>query len=435
MFLLVLINLALLSTPDVGWHHTVIDSTGRVDLPDFRLDAGNLPHIAYEKDGAIWYAHQEGIEWTWSTELVGVGEDPSIDVMPNGDPVIAYCSSVNQIALATKHEEEWLYEIYSDETEELTGPLIAISESGITHLVYFRWENDFLDQLRYANNGGSGWNPIGIQSYSLYFTSTDASLDLDSNGYARVSAIEIEIDWKKADSYWLHLYIQDASGAFSTSTIAVQYCRERPGLSAISNTHTGICYRWENPIGLVYEEYPGGQTTELYQGGCYDPDLDCDSEGNPHAVFISPTAGSSVVYATKEGIHRFTEFSSTSHRLDIELDQFDQPHIVFNNNDFLNYLWYGFPTGIEGESSPSSLLIASISPSPASNEISVKINPGNEGQLILSVYDLAGRAVIQTTAAENTTTIDLSDLSPGVYCIRAFNENGSDTRLFTKMSF
>ena len=430
MLTIILINLALLSTPGVDWNHTVIDSSGNVGLLDFCFDEWDLPHIAYEKDGYICYAHRVAGEWSWSTEQVGVGNEPSVGVMPGGDPVVSYSSSFNQITIASKLDEEWSYETYSDYDDKLTEPVMAVSSDGIIHMVYFRWKYGYPFELRYVNSGAAGWDPFEIESnYDDDVISTRVSLDISPSGYARASAIKIFID-DKGDFYSLKLYEQRPAGWFNTINIASGSCRGRPGISAISDSLTGICYVWNSPDGIRYNQYPGGLST-VYQGNCYFPELDTDSEGNPHIVFLD---GATVVYVTNEGVQPLPEFTDTWYSVDIELDEYDQPHIAFNDDDYLNYLWYGDPTGIEEENnSSSSPLITSIFPSPASNQISVRTNPDIEGQLALAIYDLSGRAVIQTNTEESITSIDISQLAAGVYCVKASNQNHSEARMFVKM--
>ncbi len=78
---------AVLNAED-EFNFTDIYSTGYVGRVSQCMDEWNLPHIAHEKGDEIWYAHREAGDWTWSTEMLGSGTDPSVAVSPGGDPVV-----------------------------------------------------------------------------------------------------------------------------------------------------------------------------------------------------------------------------------------------------------------------------------------------------------------------------------------------------------
>lgn len=435
MSVCLLITAAIVASPvthymETGWNHTIIDSSGDVQFASLSFDEWNLPHIAYQRGNSIWYAHRAAGEWTWSTEEVGPGEEPTIATMPGGDPVILYSSAQTQLTLASKEGEEWSYETYTDIDRWLTDPVLAISPDGTKHMIYFNWMYAERHELRYAWNDGTGWSRTEIESnYGDNVTSYEPSLTLSPGGYPRVSAVKVYID-DLDDAYFLKLYAKTESGYWQTSDIASGSCRGRPGISAISDSLTALCYYWNSPEGIRYVEYPGGQTSTIYQGNNYFPDLATDSQGNPHIVFLD---SATLVYLTDEGALPFPEFSNTWHSVDIEIDQYDQPHIAFNDDDNLNYLWYGDPEGIGESSECTGTLISSISPSPAAAQTVLTLNPSFQGTAEISVFDLAGRTVLHTQTGEITTSLDLSTMAPGVYCVRAKSGDSTDSRLITVM--
>ncbi len=419
--------------PSLGnqWNHTVIDASGNVDLLSLCFDQWNLPHIAYDRGGEIWYAHRESGEWTWSTELVGTGTDPSIAVIPGGEPVVLYLSASNQLTLASKETAGWVYETYSDFDRMLSDPILAISQDGTKHMVYFNWMYGYRSELRYAWNEGSEWSRLEIESsYGEDVTSYTPDLTLSPGGYPRVSAIKIYIDDMDWDAYFLNLYSKQANGYWETETLASLSCRGRPGISASSDSVTAICYAWNDPDGLMYREYPEPSPTMVYVGDMYFPDLASDSQGNPHIVFLD---GATLVYLSNEGVHPFPEFNNTWYSAEIEVDLYDQPHIAFNDDDNLNYIWFGDPTGIEGNDEFTGNLINAICPSPAVTNTLISFNPLHEGITSISVFDIAGRTVEQIQTEEHTVNLDVSAFPAGVYCIRAETDGIVDSELFSVM--
>lgn len=433
MFLILMITTTLFANPaqtsfENAWNHTVIDAAGTVDVVSLSLDQWDLPHIAYEKNGEIWYAHREAGEWTWSIEQVGNGEEPSVALMPGGDPVVLYLSGSTQLTLASKEDDAWTYETYNDFDRALSEPVLAISPDGTKYMVYFNWMYGYRHELRYAFDDGTGWTRTELESsYGENVISTSPSLALTPGGFPIVSAIKIYID-DLDDSYNLKLYAMQSATSWTTSTIASSFCRGQPAIAAISDSVTAVCYSWNNPDGLRYVEYPGSAATVIYDSEVYFPHIDTDSQGDPHLIFLN---GDILVYLYDGVTQQFPEYGSTWYALDIQLDNYDQPHITFNGDDNLNYLWFGDPSGIATNEPLSGSLINSISPSPATTQTQLTLNPSLSGSAELTIYDLTGRTLIQTQTTEITTTLNLTTLTPGIYFVRAEAGNSTDSRLLT----
>lgn len=71
----------------------------------------------------------------------------------------------------------------------------------------------------------------------------------------------------------------------------------------------------------------------------------------------------------------------------------------------------------------------SVFPNPASDYLFVE--PGVDGSFGYRIIDLGGRTIIQGQT-EGTCSIDVSDLTPGIYVINAMTENGSHSCQFLK---
>ena len=123
--------------------------------------------------------------------------------------------------------------------------------------------------------------------------------------------------------------------------------------------------------------------------------------------------------------------------LELELDQYDQPHIAMRNSEGLAYIWKGDPTGIEpAEPESCETLIISVHPSPAAENVSVLLNSATPGIVNVHLYDLAGRTVISGNTElsgqrSSSIQLDLEALPNGIYVIKAIHGWLSDRAILT----
>ncbi len=76
--------------------------------------------------------------------------------------------------------------------------------------------------------------------------------------------------------------------------------------------------------------------------------------------------------------------------------------------------------------------IGIIYPNPAQLKVYVTLNEKAENTKI-TLYDLTGKAIYQTNSHEQTSTIDIAQLSAGMYIIKVENKNVSGTFKFSKL--
>jgi Secretion system C-terminal sorting domain len=83
---------------------------------------------------------------------------------------------------------------------------------------------------------------------------------------------------------------------------------------------------------------------------------------------------------------------------------------------------------------PDGNLNVSIYPNPFSQAINVRINNPKAVPYIFTVTDLQGRELNRTSLQPNSTKIDLSTLSPGIYLYRLINgqDNSSEVGRIVK---
>jgi hypothetical protein len=105
--------------------------------------------------------------------------------------------------------------------------------------------------------------------------------------------------------------------------------------------------------------------------------------------------------------------------------------IVNNNAERLPSYVYGSCVQLVSVDENSSLVTASteVYPNPASNEIRVRVNALSEGTTHMAIQDATGRTVktISSLSLNVWNTLEISDLSTGVYTIHPFNQAGSGT--------
>lgn len=77
-----------------------------------------------------------------------------------------------------------------------------------------------------------------------------------------------------------------------------------------------------------------------------------------------------------------------------------------------------------------------VSPNPAQNHLQVSFNSGLSKELLITIYDLAGRPIVRRTvqeySGEHSIEIDVSDLTAGLYFIECKTAEVSEIRKFLK---
>ncbi len=419
-----------------AWNYCVIDSSGNVQWLSMELDMWNLPHIAYSMDDQIWYAHRDAGVWVWETEQVALtGSKPCIALGPDQNPRIVFVIPGNKLAIATWTGSDWVIEEYSDFGIEIQDPLIAIDQDDGTHLAYYTYMNWDPYELRYAFNDGGGWLRIELEYYGEFFSVTPMSIAMDSSGNPRLAGLKIYIDDLDADNYFLNLYERGGSPySWQDTTLASYYCRGRPALAAGPGGISALAYSWiTGSEQMMYRECPGTLSGVYGEGD--SPTLAFDSQGRPHLAFCT---GASIQYAVRESATwELTNLPYNAYYwgLELEIDQYDQPHLAMRTIDGLAYIWKGDPTGIEtAEPSSNVELIESVYPSPASEQVSVLMNSTTPGGADVHLHDFMGRTVISDHIELNgryssRVQLNLETLPNGIYVINVVHGSITDRAL------
>lgn len=96
--------------------------------------------------------------------------------------------------------------------------------------------------------------------------------------------------------------------------------------------------------------------------------------------------------------------------------------VIFNYQGCLQKAYFNKPTSI---STPNVSTFQSliVHPNPTQNIVHVELKEDKQGAITFMIFDVTGKLVQTVASTNNEATIDLSDLTSGVYLVSAFKEN------------
>jgi len=72
-----------------------------------------------------------------------------------------------------------------------------------------------------------------------------------------------------------------------------------------------------------------------------------------------------------------------------------------------------------------------VTPNPTANEVQVKA-PSKDGYLYVSIYTLDGKTIVAPKRIVSGDKVNLSSAAPGIYLVRVFNGQETETRKIVK---
>jgi hypothetical protein len=159
-----------------NWIGAVIDADGADDV-SLCVDSSDGVHVAYSRDGAIWYAKKGATGW--SRELVDPGpaaSTPSLKVS-GGIPSIAYVEG-GEVKFAMRWPGGWGG--FFETVDTGGSPALAIGPGGLPHVSYLR-----SGRLRYAHKIGFSF-PSCDQLFGCW---VDEEVDQDPGGGGQTSIV------------------------------------------------------------------------------------------------------------------------------------------------------------------------------------------------------------------------------------------------------
>ncbi len=409
------------------WNHTVIDSTGAVYWVSMEMDPWNLPHIAYAIDGQIWYATRHAGEWNWITELVApVGNRPSITLRADGSPVIVFSADYSgDVGVADLTDNGWTLE-YLDLTSLQSAGQYSPADG--LHIYYIDENNR--SSIQHMRRWYGNWYNLA----SFYLANNPQVSPFVSDYHpAWGPLVGYTYKWFYEGDSWSYVMLNEQGfyGGFWTS----YSISGRPAFEILGD-RAAICYKDGGDLFYIEDTGYGAPSYGPYliAESAMSPSLAEDTQGRIHIV--CRLQSNAVGYFVKTGESwESTELphSVYSYGLDLETDSNGEVHIAMMTvGGKLEYTWYGDPTGIpEDMSQFTGRILHQVIPQPAGNSVTVMLDEGVTGPVMLSVVDLSGRTVITRMNEDMETVMDLSGLSSGVYLITAEQGNCLDSALLT----
>lgn len=300
------------------------------------MDLSGLPHILHYCDGLLHTWH-DGSDWQTETlTSVWIG---SISMRVDSGNIL-HVTWIDDTALyySTWDGSTWSTQtVVTETTDEALGwSALQLDSANYPRIAY---GDNNSKELRYAEFNGSTWDLSYISRYES--PGGYGSTVLDQNGFGHASYIErnfhiLRYAWQDAQG-WQHMDLDTESYVFYTDI----------ALDANGNVHIG--YYSTNPLAFKYTTNSSGDwitTTVATETGQYCH-LAVDSADNVHAVFEN-TFLDGCQYGFFDGVAWTVEpitplTGSIGGHLDICVSPDGTPHISFLNNADMN-LGYGYRT-------------------------------------------------------------------------------------------
>ncbi len=284
---------------------------------------------------------------TWQTEAVDTGRHgeaigfSSLVIDRLGNFHLAYsdrAGTVLRYAFRAKQEKRW--DTTAVDTAGGSFDSLAVDSHGWAHIAY---NSPKLTGLHYAFWDGKQWQKFVIDTER---TNHDTSIQLDSQGYPRISYYREEYADRRNAKYLKYAYFDGKSWYIQTvdhragtgrwNSVALDRA-DHPYIS-YSITTTGsleLTYldqsKWEHAVAD-----PRTSKSKSF--------MDCDSSlaiaagGEPYVAYVNAT-GRTINYAWREGAvwHRETVDSlvstgSDADRVSLKLDRTGRPHVVYHDS-------------------------------------------------------------------------------------------------------
>lgn len=366
------------------------------------LDLQGHPHISYIYDWAIEdlsyikYAAFDGL--TWSTEQLTFSPEYSSDgtsiVMFNDNPHIFYYKFCSGLTHQWKDpSDNWVTETL-DSAYIIMHSHAAMDSSGSIGIAYFRmatWDSEW--ELCYAEQDGISWqletafsgNPCDT------YRQLDMVYDLDNNPHITFIASQATDD----SSLLLHTWHNGT--AWETDNLGT--------ISSGIYSFPSIAVDNSNSVHIVYGERPY-----------------TDYNGTLHHI-----SDESDTWVDAILLDTINPWNSA-----IEIDSYDQPHIISYADGITRHLWRTDESHIEGSfTAPVSGLLSSPHPNPCSGYSSIRYSVTVSGPARLELFDVSGRIIDVIEEGFHHAgeyQVEVTDLVTGIYVFRFTTGTNAETR-------
>jgi hypothetical protein len=436
-----------------SWNIDVIDTGISSTDPCIRVDTQGYPHVAYirvnaTQDSSIAYAFFNGFCWEHSTVASDQDFRECFLALDGAEPRIAFrTGSVPfTLNLATPGSGgSWLIEEFYSYfyLGKLYG--LEIDSSGNPHVMYYKEHPMSEKDLHHIYYNGSTWVDEGIWWFGDGSFCKGVSLTLSSSDIPHFSQYNVFTGWMGNQDPYIRVYHTTYTGSGWTGTNLGDSDGDDTDIALDSNDYPRVIYQSGSDLRIqTYDGYSWemAQVDPYHQSGQYCA-LAVDGSDVNHVAYRDDI-GNNLRYAWGTGSTWNSMLIDSSYAVgakpDIALDSAGNPFIVYNDHINLQLLlaWYGDPTGFGGHSpgSPDHLAITGISPNPAMDMFSLRVVSDSGLPVVMSLYDISGRKVMETlpgpfTAGISELDADVSDLEPGVYTVHVSDGSRMDAAQVT----
>jgi hypothetical protein len=394
----------------------------------------DTPHVVfYHKnsypDGDLKYASRSQGQWFIMTvdDDLNAGDGCSIVLDGADTPHVSYKSFDGQEG-ALKHAvwngSYWIKNVV-DDAKPSWPTSIAMDSQGNPRIAY-RYDGDS-NRLRYAEWDGTAWVLETVDyNFSLHLSLDLDALDRPHIGYESTTGLKYAV---KTDDQWQI----ESLGDMSTGYCALSLDPDgNPSISFPYGPLAEITYTWKN--GDVWESEQLGSD---YQ---FSSDLEMDSQGYPHICCNQRNQDQIIlVHLFWDGLqwHSETVDIRSAGRIDLELNEFDEPRICYFDSSECSM---HYAESMPGPSPTPTTTPPSPTPTPESPWHSSSIGAGDgrvwvgqSGTQIICLWEAGNHAVyrvfdgvswLQPAVVQGTySQLELLSNQEGVLGLIVENEN------------
>ena len=437
----------------------ILDHAGIGSDCDLEIDQAGQLHICFQymhnilPGSNLYYGLKPDETSNWEITEVDaedydfVGDDCEIDLDSNDNPHISYIYEIDYeylpyVKYAAYSGSSWTKEQITF-SPQWAGPgtSLVIDSDDNPHIFYPRYQ-----ELRYQwNDGTDVWSSETLES-GYMFRYPHAAEDTSGNigvayFFLPYESGQTELHYAYNDgASWTIETVFNANPCVSTWQLDMVYDQSGyPHIAYVASTVT------DNLSHLLHTWYDGAtwNTDNLgtTSSGSYTfPSIAVDSNSAVHITYSlrSSSSGDGVLHHISDEsdtwIDVIVKDDINSWNTAIDIDQFNQPHIIYYNyaGGITSHAWRTDVSGVANDSFCfSGSTLQSPAPNPSSGCSLIQFTVSTGGSARLELYDISGRLVDVLSEGFHQAgqhEAEVSNLTPGVYLFRFSAGDTVETR-------
>jgi len=415
------------------WQTEVVETAGS-PYPSIALDQQYRPHLAYfrQPQNELRYAWLNGSTWQISTvDASSTGSYSSIDMDSSGNPAIAYVGTGN-LKYAKLNGTVWNIEDVDlmNNSFHPVEPVLCLDSLNLPHIAY-KYVMTTPYTLKYATYTGSTWNIEGLTFYNDegYYP----AMALDSQDHPHIShasndqTYQVLLYFTYTGAYWQYTTPCMMGDVGDYTSIAINSI-DHASISHASNVHEHrLFYTWFGNANIGVETADFRATTA---------DRGIKLEWDVSADLLSDMIGFNL-YRSQAGKTDKKSWSRLNSNLIMGNNPYSYLDATCKSGQSYRYRLTAIKSdGREEElgntSGQAGILdrgfsLLAVYPNPAQLLLTCRLFLPQAGIVSLKLYDTSGRLVLEKRldllAGEQTSSVDVSRLATGIYCLQANSNN------------